>query len=43
VLILVLFTVIPDHQFVLGVSGGLAASDDGEDVGLVDHFDDADA
>lgn len=36
-------TIVPKHEFVLGVPGSLAASHHGKNVGLVDHLDDADA
>ena len=35
-------TVIPNHQFILGVSRDLAAPNYGNDVGFMDHLNDAD-
>jgi hypothetical protein len=36
-------TIVPKHEFILGVPGSLAASHHGKNVGLVNHLDDADA
>lgn len=34
-------TVVPDHEFVLGMAGGLSSSHHCKNVGFVDHFNDS--
>ena len=36
-------TVVPDHDFVSWISRGLSTSNNGKNIGFMDHFDNTDA
>ena len=38
-----MLTIIPDHDFVTGIARGFAATYNSQNIGFVDHFDNANA